>query len=110
MYLGEFRNRVALQTLGGGTDSGGGQATTWSTATTVWSKVENLSGSEGLFGDQLRATGSFKFTIRYYSAITSKYRLLYRSKGFEIVNIKIVDEGKERYQEITATEGVAFGS
>jgi len=28
MYLGEFRNRVALQTLGGSTDAGGGQSST----------------------------------------------------------------------------------
>jgi len=45
MYLGEFRNRVALQTLGGSIDAGGGTSTTWSTATTVWSKVENTTGS-----------------------------------------------------------------
>jgi len=107
MYLGEFRNRVALQTLGGSTDAGGGQSSTYSTQTTVWSKVEPLSGSEGLFGDQLRATQGFKFTIRYYSALTPKYRLYYRSKAFDITSIQIIDEGKERYQEIIATEGVA---
>jgi len=110
MYLGEFRNRVALQTLGGSIDAGGGTSTTWSTEATVWSKVENTTGSEGLFGDQVRATGTFKFTIRYYSSLTTKYRLLHRTKLFDITNIKILDEGKERYQEITATEGVAFGN
>jgi len=110
MYLGEFRNRVALQTLGGSIDAGGGTSTTWSTETTVWGKVENLSGSENMFADQVRETGSYRFTIRYYSSLTTKYRLYYRSKAFDITNIKILDEGKERYQEILATEGVSFGN
>tara|TARA_R100001015_G_C4619420_1_gene176135 strand:+ start:396 stop:728 length:333 start_codon:yes stop_codon:yes gene_type:complete len=110
MELGEFRNRVSLQTLGGSVDAGGGRSTTWTTETTVWGKVENVSGTEGLFGDQLRATSSFKFTIRYYSSLTTKYRLLHRSKAFEITSIKILDEGRERFHEITATEGVAFGN
>jgi len=103
MELGEFRNRVALQTLGGSIDAGGGHSTTWTTADTVWGKVENLTGNEGLFGDQIRATGNYKFTIRYYSSLTTKYR-------FDINSIKILDEGKQRYQEIMATEGVAFGN
>ena len=110
MELGEFRNRVALQTLGGSIDAGGGHSTSWATADTVWSKVENLTGNEGLFGDQIRATGNYKFTIRYYSSLTTKYRLYFRSKAFDINSIKILDEGKQRYQEIMATEGVAFGN
>tara|TARA_B110000444_G_C18800920_1_gene577412 strand:- start:94 stop:420 length:327 start_codon:yes stop_codon:yes gene_type:complete len=107
MYLGEFRNRVALQTLSQSTDGAGGYTSSYSTATTVWSKVEATSGSESMFGDQVRATQGYKFTIRYYSALTSAYRLSYRSKLFNITSIKIIDEGKNRYQEIMATEGVA---
>ena len=110
MELGEFRNRVALQTLGGSLAAGGGRSTTWSTADTVWGKVEHLTGNEGLFGDQIRATSNYRFTIRYYSSLTTKYRLYFRSKAFEIISIKIKDEGKQRYQEIMATEGVAFGN
>jgi len=110
MYLGEFRNRVALQTLGGSIDAGGGKSTSWSTETTVWGKVETLSGAESIFGDQLRATNSMKFTIRYYSSLNTTYRLFFRSTAFEIVSIKVIDEGKKTYQEIIATEGVAFGN
>lgn len=107
MYLGEFRNRVALQTLGGGTDAGGGQATSYSTATTVWARVEKVSGTEGMFGDQLRATGNFKFTIRYFSALTPKHRILYRSKNYNILSVTDYQEGKFKYQDIMAIEGGA---
>ena len=110
MYLGEFRNSVALQTLGGSIAAGGGTSTTWSTETTVWGKVENVSGGENMFADQVRETANYSFTIRYYSSLTTKYRLYYRSKAFDITNIKILDEGKQRYQEILATEGVSFGN
>lgn len=107
MYLGEFRNRVTIQSLGGSTDAGGGQSSTFSDVTTVWSKVEKLSGQEGLFGDQLRDTSGYKFTIRYYSSLTTKHRLSYRSKTFDITSITDIREGKLDYQEIIATEGVA---
>ncbi len=109
MYLGEFRNRVSLQVLTLNTDSAGGYTSSYATPSggTVWAKVESSSGNEGMFGDQLRATQGYKFTIRYYSALTSAYRLSYRSKLFNITSIKIIDEGKNRYQEIMATEGVA---
>ena len=107
MHLGEFRNRVVLQTLSASLDAGGGQSSSWSADTTVWAKVEHLTGAEGMFGDQLRATDTFRFTIRYYSSLTTKYRLSYKSKTFDITSIKDLDEGKERYQEILASEGVA---
>ena len=107
MSLGEFRNKIVLQTLGGSTDSGGGQTSTYSTATTVWAKAENISGSENIFGDQLRGVSSYRFMIRYYSALTVKHRISYNSKTFNIVSFRSISEGKERYQEITASEGVA---
>jgi len=105
--IGEMRNRVAIQTLGGSTDAGGGTTTSHSTAVTVWAKVENLSGGEGIFGDQLRGTSSYRFTIRYYSALTEKYRLSFNSKTFNITQIRNIDEGRNKFQEILATEGVA---
>ena len=107
MSLGEMRNRIVLETLGGSSDDGGGQSTSYSTATTVWAKAENVSGSETVFGSQLRGVANYKFTIRYYSALTEKYRISYNSKTFNITHVKDVYEGKRRFQEITAVEGVA---
>lgn len=105
--IGEMRNRIVLQSLGGSTDAGGGQTTSYSTATTVWAKVENVSGNEGMFGDQLRETSNYKFTIRYYSSLTEKHRISYNSKLFNITHVKDVMEGRKKLQVISATEGVA---
>lgn len=105
--IGEMRNRVVLQSLNPSTDSGGGQSVSWATATTVWAKVENLSGTESSFGDQIEDRSNYRFTIRYYSALTPKYRISYNSKTFNIQHISSLLEGKERYQIIDAEEGVA---
>ena len=103
-----MRNKIVLQPLSPTTDAGGGQAVSFSGSNiTVWAKVENTGGQEGVFGDQIRATSNYKFTIRYISAITAKYRISYNSKLFNIENIRSIYEGKERYQEISAKEGVA---
>ena len=105
--IGEMRNRIALQSISGSTDAGGGQSTSFSTAATVWAKVENLSGTETPFGDQLQAKANYRFTIRYNSSITEKFRIYYNSKTFNIQHISNQLEGKERYQIIDAEEGVA---
>lgn len=105
--IGEMRNRITVQTLGGSSDAGGGTTTSFSTLATVWAKIENLSGSEGIFGDQLRGTASYRFTIRYNSSISEKNRIHYDSKVFNITHIKDIDEGRNKFMEILATEGVA---
>jgi len=105
--IGQMRNKVVLQSMSPSTDSGGGQSVSWGTATTVWAKVENLSGTENSFGDQIEDRSNYRFTIRYYSALTPKYRISYNSKTFNIQHIASLMEGKERYQVIQAEEGVA---
>ena len=105
--IGQMRNKVVLQSMSPSTDSGGGQSVSWGIATTVWAKVENLSGTENSFGDQIEDRSNYRFTIRYYSALTPKYRISYNSKTFNIQHIASLMEGKERYQVIQAEEGVA---
>jgi len=105
--IGQMRNKVVLQSMSPSTDSGGGQSVSWGTATTVWAKVENLSGTENSFGDQIEDRSNYRFTIRYYSALTPKYRISYNSKTFNIQHIASLMEGKERYQVIQAEVGVA---
>ena len=102
-----MRNKIVIQSLGTSTDSGGGQVASFSTATTVWAKVENLSGTESSFGDQIQDRANYRFTIRYYSALTPKHRISYNSKLFNIEHVASLLEGKERYQVIKAEEGVA---
>ncbi len=104
--IGQMRNRISLQSLSTSFDAGGGQTASFSTSTTVWAKVENLSGGESVFGDQLRGTNSYRFTIRYVSSLTEKFRISYNSKTFNITNVQDLIEGREKFQVVLATEGV----
>ena len=105
--IGQMRNRIAIQTLSSSLDAGGGRSHSYSTSTTVWAKVENLSGTESEFGNQFRDTSSFRFTIRYLSTLTELSRISYDSKFFNITHIKKLEEGRNRFHVIQATEGVA---
>ena len=105
--IGEMRNRIIIQTLSGATDAAGGQATSYGSNVTVWAKVTNNSGSEGMFGDQVRSTNNYTFTIRYLSSVTTKHRISYNSQFFDITHIASLVEGKEKFQELQAVEGVA---
>jgi len=105
--IGQMRNRIIIQTLSGGTDAAGGQATSYGNNVTVWASVTNNSGSEGMFGDQMRSTNNYTFTIRYLSSVTTKHRISYNSQFFDIIHIASLVEGKEKFQEIQAVEGVA---
>tara|TARA_Y100001937_G_scaffold108171_1_gene151553 strand:+ start:1336 stop:1659 length:324 start_codon:yes stop_codon:yes gene_type:complete len=105
--IGMMRNRIVIQSLGTSTDAGGGQTATFSTANTVWAMVENLSGTETSFGDQIEDRANYRFTIRFISSLTAKHRISYNSKLFNIRHIASQLEGKERYQIIDAEEGVA---
>ena len=67
----------------------------------------NNSGNENSFGDQLRSVSNYTFTIRYLSSLTAKKRISYNSKFFNITHITSLLEGKEKYQIISAEEGVA---
>lgn len=107
MSIGQMRNRIALQSMSESTDEGGGQSTSFSTASTVWARVENNSGNEVVFGDQIEARANYVFKIRYYSSLTPKFRISYNSKLFNIEHIADEFEGRRRYQIISAIEGVA---
>lgn len=105
--IGQMRNRIAIQSLSTSTDAGGGQSASFSTAVTVWASCRSVGGNESVIGDQLQATNTLEFIIRYYSSLTPKHRILYNSKNYNIERIQVNLEGKEKYQVITATEGVA---
>ena len=60
-----------------------------------------------MFGDQVRSTNNYTFTIRYLSSVTTKHRISYNSQFFDIIHIASLVEGKEKFQEIQAVEGVA---
>lgn len=105
MQIGKRQKRLAIQTKQTVRDDMGGFSHTWVTDKTVWASIVPASGKELLSGEQVHAEVTHKITIRFYSGLTTKNRLLYGSRVFDINFIKNIDE-RDRYMEMLCKEVV----
>lgn len=96
--LSLMRERIEIQSRTLSADSFGGQTATWSTAATVWGKVEPLSGREMWQAQQVRPDVSHKVTIRHYSGLTPKHRLLVDSA--RVFSIEAVLDIEDRHRQM----------
>ena len=71
------------------TDSNTGEKLqSWSTYSTPWARIqESESGSESVDSDRREAKQTVTFSMRYDSGITTKMRILWESKYYNIINI-----------------------
>lgn len=90
--IGPMRNRLAIQSRTTTKDSYGAAVESWSTAATVWGRIEPLSGRELWQAQQVRPDVSHKVTLRAYAGLTPRHRLLFGSRVFEISSVLNIDE------------------
>lgn len=76
---------------------------TYATDTTVWGSLEPLSGRELEQARQISEEVTYKSVIRYYSSLTTEYRISHDSRTFEIVNIRNFEE-RDIFQELLLKE------
>lgn len=71
------------------TDSNTGEKLqSWTTYSTAWARIqESESGSESVDSDRREAKQTVTFSLRYDSGITTKMRILWESKYYNIINI-----------------------
>lgn len=67
------------------------EVTSWSDFATVWSSVEDSSGSETLQANQITAVRTTSFDIRYLDGVTEKMRVLFEGRHYDIVSIQRPD-------------------
>jgi SPP1 family predicted phage head-tail adaptor len=72
---------------------------TWATLDTVWAAVEDRAGSENYQAEQLTASRTTVYTIRYRDDVLERMRILYRFKYYDIHSIKYPD--RNRYLELS---------
>lgn len=104
MRIGKMRHRVALQSRAA-TQAGTGQPTgAWSTVATVWASIEPLQGRELVAAMAAQSELTHRVTLRYRSGITTKMRVSYGGRFF---NIHAVRNSEERNQVmfLDCTEG-----
>jgi SPP1 family predicted phage head-tail adaptor len=88
MRAGELQHRVALQTQASTQDTFGAPAGAWSTAMTVWAKVEAPGGgSEAIVQERAEAIISHVVTLRYREGITAAMRAVWRGKTLQIQSV-----------------------
>lgn len=97
---GTLNERVQLLAPTVSYASNGEPLDTWGDWGTRWAKVEPLGGNEVVQLDVMMPATRAKFTFRYESAYTEKYRMVWHSQTWNILSINII--GKKEYIEMLA--------
>ncbi len=79
--------RVTIQRVSQTTDGQGGFTEGWGEIATVWALIEPATGYEKMQAMQQSSPISHKLTIRYYSELTTKHRILFGERIFAIKEI-----------------------
>ena len=92
MKIGRLRHRLALQAETQTQGATGEVTSSYATADTVWGSIIPVSGRELEQARQISEEITYKAVIRYYSGLTTEYRIQHDSRTFEIANIQNFDE------------------
>lgn len=106
LCAGDLRERVTLQSVSTTRDIVGGLVESWATTATLWAKVEPMSARESWYRQQMNASASWKVSIRYRSGVTSKQRIVWGTRTFEVRGVTDPDN-RRRYLELACDEIVA---
>ena len=103
MNIGKLKHRLALQAETQTQGATGEVTSTYATASTVWGSLRPLSGREMEQASQISEEITYRAEIRFYSGLTTEYRISHDSRTFEIANIMNYDE-LDRYQILMLKE------
>src|SRR5262245_4655165 len=92
--IGDLRERVELQILTTSRDSIGGLVESWSALVTVWARVAPMSAGEQFRRQQMQASAQWRVTIRYRADVTTKMRVVWGSRVFQVRGAPSPDERK----------------
>lgn len=89
---GDLRRRVEIQANTPAANSLNQPIDSWATVATRWASIEPASGTRFTASEQTRTLTTHKVVIRYYPGLTPKYRIVYGSRVFNI--LQILNEGE----------------
>lgn len=102
----DLSKRVTLQAATESRDLVGGLVETWAAYATVWAAVRNASGRELWYRQQMAATSVWSIDIRYRGDVTTKHRVVYDDRTFEIRAVVDPDVSR-RYLTLACDEVIA---
>ena len=103
MNIGRIRHRLILQAETQSQGATGEVTSTYATASTVWGSLVPLQGRELEQARQISEEVTYKAIIRYYSGLTTEYRISHDSRTFEIAGILNWEE-RDKYQTLMLKE------
>ena len=101
-----FRHKVDIYQATESAGATGGVEVAWSLWRTAWTMIEPISGREALESDRLQATSQVRIRMRYTPGLTTKHRVYFGDRIYEINSVSNVLERNEEY-ELLCTEGVS---
>lgn len=106
----QLNRRIAIESLNQTKDSSGGMVDSWTLLSNVWAQIKNLSGNEKkitAYGGQV-AEARTEFTIRFINGLTTKHRINYNGKKYNIKHINDWNE-EHRFLVVTCDTGLNDG-
>ncbi len=103
MKAGTLRHKIALETPTETSDGLGGVSTAWSTFKSVYASIWPIKGAEYISAMQTTSEVTHKIRIRYLASVTSKMRIKFGTRYFEIEAIINPDE-RNIYLEMMCKE------
>lgn len=104
---GQLRRRIEIKQLVEGTDDHGFSTNNWQTFIKLWASVKTVTTRIDAYdffsSGKEQSKNTDIFTVRYTPGITSKMRVIYNSRTFEIFSVAIDDE-LNKTMTITARE------
>jgi len=110
MQAGKLRHRVSLQKpVKAQNPMTGATVNSWQEITKLWADVVPLSAREFIAAQATQAEVTTRVTIRFRSDITSKHRIVYGDKIFNIEGVLPDPESGRDYLTLPCSEGVNDG-
>jgi SPP1 family predicted phage head-tail adaptor len=112
-FIGEFRDRIRIDQDNSTTVNAIGDAVAnWTALATgtedglLWANVQPMSAGEQWRRLQMNASANWKVTIRYRGDVTTKMRVVFGARTFEVRGVTNPDM-KRRFLELACDEMVA---
>ena len=98
--IGQLDRRVTLQSPTYSTGATGEAVATYSTAATVWAKVEEMAPTERVVSDKTTMIQRITVTIRYHATLDATWRIGHGTDTYLIVGRQEV--GRREWLTLTA--------
>jgi SPP1 family predicted phage head-tail adaptor len=101
--VGGFNKRLEIQSVAQVADGQGGYTDTWTATAKVWGSIEPVKGYEKFQAMQLETQITHRIHIRYRKGITTKHRIVYDKRVFDIKEVINLEED-DLFLKIMAVE------